>query len=191
MGLEAVRAAFNQSYRLGEKHAARVLLLHMAFTVTDRTQGDRPAMTYFAGWQTAAGGLGYVLDELDDEERAKAAQAAVKRALRALEAAGLITRMRRSSPGKTAEWKLTLDPIDTNSRQRPRSERGGRRPSGTRDEDRPNSDEDRPVHGTVTVLNSGRSPSPLSEGPELPAMTTTHLDAHARKSSRVLLGGGS
>ena len=170
MGLEAVRAAFAQSYRLGDKHAAARLLLHMAFTVTDKTQGDKPALTYFAGWETSAVGLGYGLTELRaDSKRAEAAQAAVKRALRTLEQAALITRMRRSSPGKNAEWRLTLSPLGNGDFKRPTSERGGRRPSGTGDEDRPKSDEDRPVQGTVTDLIRGRSSSPLSVRPEISA----------------------
>lgn len=166
MGLGAVQSAFQECYRLGDKHAAARLLLHMAFHVTDDPRGDKPALTFYAGWKTAAQGLGYSLLELERPERAAAAQAALKRALRVLEAAGLITKLRRSAPGRTVEWRLTLQPVEAVEKSRPRSNRGVRRPSGTGDEDRRDSDEDRPVHGAVTVRNRGRSSSPPSVRPD-------------------------
>lgn len=158
MGLEAVGSVFREAHRLGDKHAARSLLVWMAYQVLDKPRGGQAELTYWGGFRTASIGLGYRLAELDDPARAQAALTAVKRAMRDLEAARLIERTRRSSQGRTAEWRLTLDPLDLGAvdNSARRSNRGGRRPTSTGVEDRPEIDEDRPVHGSVTDLIGGR-----------------------------------
>lgn len=194
MGLEAVKSAFNQSYRLGDKHAAARLLTWMAFNVLDEPRGDKPALTFFAGYATAAQGLGFRLADLDDPKNRAAALTAVKRTMRVLKDAQLITRISRSAPGRTAEWRLTLDPVKVVDNSPARSNRGGLRIT-TGVEDRPvhgsKTDplgvEDRPVHGSVIDLDSGRSSTPLSEGPNPPERTELigRALAHARDSKGV------
>jgi hypothetical protein len=166
VGLEAVRAAFDQSRRLRDKHAARALLIWMAFNVLDEPRNGKPALTFWGGYKTAAIGLGYSLAELDDSSRAEAALTAVKRTMRVLETAGLIEKAAGPAPGRTKEWLLTLQPVEAVDNQVERSARGGRRPTGTEVEDRPEEVGDRPVQRSKTDRVTSRRPTSPSGGPD-------------------------
>lgn len=189
MGMEAVRAAHLAAHRLGDRHAPARLLLWMAFNVLDDERDGRPALIFFGGYKTAATGLGFRLVDLDDPAIDRAALTAVKRNLRVLAAESLIQQVRRSAPGRNAEWRLTLEPAEPVDNSAPRSRRGG----ATGVEDRPVqgsiSDllgvEDRPVQGSVIDLHGGRRPTPRSERPNTPE-EPEHIGARttARETDR-------
>lgn len=157
MGLEAVRAAFLAAPRLGDRHAARSLLVWLAFNCYDEPRDGRPALTYWGGYKHAAMGLGYSLTD-DDESRARAAMTAVKRTMRVLEDESLILRVQRAGYHRTAVWLLTLSPAPVD-KSPARSRRGGRSPISE------GSVTD-PTKGSKTDHLRGRSSTPLPVGAE-------------------------
>ena len=181
--MRALEAAFRESHRLGEKHAAARLLLFMARTVFDEPQRGHPALTYWANYRDAAIGLGYSPIETEDDARAAAAVTAVRRALRVLDEAGLVRQEKKAARGRYAVWLLTLDPIGPVDNVPRRSARGGLRWSKTDRqpvEDRPESGRRPTVLEVEDRPDTGRRPTPLSVRRDRSGREGTHRDARAR-----------
>lgn len=107
VGLYAAKNAVLVAARLGLGNTATRLLLHMALECWDDVDnpGEHPPRRYFGGRESSAIALGF----LAPSNAATPAHRAVKRAVKELVDAGVITRLRSGGVGVTAEFELNLN----------------------------------------------------------------------------------
>ncbi|TFC09638.1 hypothetical protein [Cryobacterium sp. MDB2-33-2] len=117
MGLFAAKNAVLVAARLGLGNTATRLLLHMALECWDDADnpGEQPPRRYFGGRESSAIALGFVVPS----NASTPAHRAVKRAVKELVDAGVITRLRSGGVGMTAEFELNLNSAKPPAPHRP------------------------------------------------------------------------
>ena len=109
MGIRLIGSALLPDWSGLSDRAFRVLI-HMAYTAKDTATNGYAAATYWAGHEPLMiAVLGVDPDRMSDVERDTAARK-IKRAIQELKDAGLVTLVSSASRGRTAVYRLTIDP---------------------------------------------------------------------------------
>ena len=115
MGARLALAALDAAAVLGLDGNPTRVLVRMALSALD----DATAPVYFGGWEPLALALGRVVPPASDDLAAlrarRAAEEAVRFAVRPLVDLGLVKVAQRGAPGRNARYSLALGPVDNSA----------------------------------------------------------------------------